>query len=179
MKKEKGISLISLVITIVLMIIIAGTVISVSLGDLNTKNLTSMYTDLKSINDKIAVYYNKYGTLPIKEKFMGSYEFTTVANPNDDEEGYYIIDVNRLDKLILSRKVRWQGNDVYIINTQTHMIYYPEGVELEGEMYYRLPGEYSKLELVTDLQMELKASTTEIINSLTISIIGSSESGTP
>ena len=177
MKKEKGISLISLVITIVLMIIIAGTVISVSLGDLNTKNLTSMYTDLKSINDKIAVYYNKYGTLPIKEKFMGSYEFTTVANPNDDEEGYYIIDVNRLDKLILSRKVRWQGNDVYIINTQTHMIYYPEGVELEGEMYYRLPGEYSKLELVTDLQMELKASTTEIINSLTISIIGSSESG--
>ena len=177
MKQEKGISLISLVITIVLMIIIAGTVISVSLGNLNTKNLTSMYTDLKSINDKIAVYYNKYGTLPIKEKFMGSYEFTTMANPNDDEEGYYIIDVNKLDKLILSKKISGTGNDVYIVNTQTHMVYYPEGVELDGEMYYRLPGEYSKLELITDLQMELKANTTDLVNAVTISVTGSSESG--
>ena len=177
MKQEKGISLISLVITIVLMIIIAGTVISVSLGNLNTKNLTSMYTDLKSINDKIVIYYNKYGTLPIKEKFMGSYEFTTVANPNDDEEGYYIIDVNKLDKLILSKKISGNGNDVYIVNTQTHMVYYPEGVELDGEMYYRLPGEYSKLELITDLQMELKANTTDLVNAVTISVTGSSESG--
>lgn len=137
-----------LVITIVLMIIIAGTIISVSLGNLNTKNLTSMYTDLKSLADKTAVYYNQYGTLPLGEKFMGSYEFTSTANPNDDEDAYYVLDVNKLDKLVLSKKIDWTGNDVYIINSKTHTIYYPEGVELDGEMYYRLPGEYSVIDEV-------------------------------
>lgn len=127
------------------MIIITGTVITLGIKNLNTKNLTNLYADLKSLNDKISVYYNQYGTLPIKEKFMGSYTFTSVANPNDDAECYYIIDVNKLKNLILTKKLTWTENDVYIINTKTHMVYYPEGVMLDGEIYYRLPGEYSEL----------------------------------
>ena len=175
-KLEKGITLITLVITIVVMLIIVGTVISVGLGNLKTKNLTSMYTDLKSINDKVAVYYNKYGTLPLKEKFMGSYEFLMVANPNDDEDGYYIVDINKLDKLVLTKKLSWTDNDVYIINSRTHTVYYPEGIKLDGETYYRYPGEYSKLSIL-NLELEVSASTTELTSFLTINIIGQAESG--
>lgn len=134
-----------LVITIVVMVIITGAVVTLSTNHLKTKNLSNLYADLKSLDDKISVYYNQYGTVPIKEKFMGSYKFTSVANPNDDPDSYYIIDINKLNNLILTKQLNWSENDVYIINTKTHTIYYPEGVTLEGETYYRLPGDYSKI----------------------------------
>ena len=160
MKNKKGISLIILVVTITVMLILASTVITVGLGNLNTKKLTSMYTDLKSINDHIYVYYDQYGTLPLKEKFMGAYNFSETANPNDDQEGYYVIDINKLDKLILTQNLDWEENEVYIINTKTHTVYYPAGVKLDGEKYYRLPGEYSKLEtLVIEILVNPEAIT--------------------
>lgn len=140
------------------MLIITGTIITVSTNNLKTKNLSNLYTDLKSLDDKIAVYYNKYGTLPLKEKFMGSYNFKTVANPNDDPEEYYIIDINKLESLILTKKLTWTENDVYIINTKTHTVYYPEGVTLDGEKFYRLPGEYSKIE-EEEIKIELNVKT--------------------
>lgn len=131
------------------MLIITGTVVTLSISNLKTKNLTNMYADLKSLNDKIAVYYNSYGQLPVKEKFTGSYDFVIAANPNDDAELYYVIDASKLNNLILANNISWSGDDVYIINEKTHMIYYPKGVSLDGEMYYRLPGEYSKIEDTT------------------------------
>ena len=130
-------------ITIVVMLIITTTVISLSTNNLKTKHLSNMYTDIKSLDDKVAVFYNQYGTLPLKEKFTGSMQFQTAANPNDDLDGYYVIDVNKLNNLVLTKKLTWQNEDVYIINTKTHTIYYPHGVTLDGETYYRLPGEYS------------------------------------
>lgn len=138
------------------MLIISSTIISLSVNNLKTKNLSNMYTDIKSLEDKIAIYYNKYGTLPLKEKYNGKYDFNIVANPNDDTDGYYIIDVKKLNNLILTKKLTWEAEDVYIINTQTHTIYYPKGIELDGEIYYRLPGEYSKIEIekIPDLTEE-------------------------
>lgn len=135
-----------LVITIVVMLIITTTVISLSTNNLKTKNLSNMYTDIKSLDDKVAVFYNQYGTLPLKEKFTGSTQFQVVANPNDDLDGYYVIDANKLNNLVLTKKLTWQNDDVYIINTKTHTIYYPKGVTLDGETFYRLPGEYSEIQ---------------------------------
>ena len=132
------------------MLIITGTVVTISISSLNTKNLTNLYADLKSLNDKIAVYYNSYGELPVKEKFTGSYNFAIVANPNDDADLYYVIDLNKLENLLLTKKISGTGDDVYIINKKTHTIYYPEGVSLDGEIYYRLPGEYTKIEGTID-----------------------------
>lgn len=131
------------------MLIITGAVVTISISSLNTKNLTNLYTDLKSLNDKISVYYNSYGELPVKEKFTGSYDFVIDANPNDDADLYYVIDASKLNNLILAKNISWSGDDVYIINEKTHMIYYPKGISLDGEMYYRLPGEYSKIEDTT------------------------------
>lgn len=147
---KNGITLVVLTITIVVLLIITTTVINLSTNNLKTKNLSNMYTDIKSLEDKISVYYNKYGTLPLKEKYTGETNFNVVANPNDDTEGYYIIDIQKLSNLVLTRKLTWKNNDAYIINTKTHTIYYPKGVELDGETFYRLPGEYSKIIVYED-----------------------------
>lgn len=148
--ENRGITLVVLVITIVVMLIITTTIISLSTNNLKTKHLSNMYTDIKSLDDKVAVFYNQYGTLPLKEKFTGSMQFQTAANPNDDLDGYYVIDVNKLNNLVLTKKLTWQNDDVYIINKKTHTIYYPHGVTLDGETYYRLPGEYSIIKEPTE-----------------------------
>ena len=153
--ENRGITLVVLVITIVVMLIITTTVISLSTNNLKTKHLSNMYTDIKSLDDKVAVFYNQYGTLPLKEKFTGSMQFQTAANPNDDLDGYYVIDVNKLNNLILTKKLTWQNDDVYIINTKTHTIYYPHGVTLDGETYYRLPGEYSVIKEPENIEGEI------------------------
>ena len=153
--ENRGITLVVLVITIVVMLIITTTVISLSTNNLKTKHLSNMYTDIKSLDDKVAVFYNQYGTLPLKEKFTGSMQFQTVANPNDDLDGYYVIDVNKLNNLILTKKLTWQNDDVYIINTKTHTIYYPHGVTLDSETYYRLPGEYSVIKEPENIEGEI------------------------
>ena len=153
--ENRGITLVVLVITIVVMLIITTTVISLSTNNLKTKHLSNMYTDIKSLDDKVAVFYNQYGTLPLKEKFTGSMQFQTAANPNDDLDGYYVIDVNKLNNLILTKKLTWQNDDVYIINKKTHTIYYPHGVTLDGETYYRLPGEYSVIKEPENIEGEI------------------------
>ena len=153
--ENRGITLVVLVITIVVMLIITTTVISLSTNNLKTKHLSNMYTDIKSLDDKVAVFYNQYGTLPLKEKFTGSMQFQTAANPNDDLDGYYVIDVNKLNNLVLTKKLTWQNEDVYIINTKTHTIYYPHGVTLDGETYYRLPGEYSVIKEPENIEGEI------------------------
>lgn len=145
MKKASGITLVTLAITIVIMILILGATLNLGVENLRIKNLNNMYTDIKSLNDNISTYYNKYGTIPIKEKFTGSYEFQSVKNPNDDPDGYYVIDINKIENILLTRNLTWTDNDVYIINTKTHTIYYPEGVSFEGDVYYRLPGDYSEI----------------------------------
>ena len=138
-KQEKGITLTVLVITILLMGIIVGTTFKLSNDNLNLKHVNSMYTDLESLKDSIFVYYNKYGALPLGNKYLGPNDFLSAANVNDEADEYYIIDISKLENITLTRDLTWTEGDVYIINTKTHEIYYPEGVVLDEVTYYKLP----------------------------------------
>lgn len=144
MKNNKGITIVALVITIVIMLIISGTVVSKSVSNLKMETLNKLYNDLTSLQDKVNLYYIKYGTIPIKGVFVGDENFLEEKNPNDDGE-YYVIDLEKINNLSLSLKIKDTGNDVYIINETTHTIYYPKGVEMNGEHHYRLPLQYTEL----------------------------------
>ena len=151
MKKQSGITIMTLVITIIIMIIIMSVTINLGMENLNVKNLNNLYVDLKTLKDNVAIYYREYGELPLGKKFTESYAFTTDQNPNDDIDEYYVIDVSKLGDIVLIQNLTWTGNEVYIINKETHTIYYPEGVTIDGETYYKLPGEYSDLTPQTDV----------------------------
>ena len=158
-KNAKGITLATLIITVMILSIIISVTYSVGMNNLETKNLSNLYTDLKALKDSIGVYYDKYGKLPLKEQYTGTDDFLIDANPNDARGEYYVIDVSKLENLILTRKLTWTGNDVYIINARTHMIYYPEGVYVNTEVYYRLPGEYSKIILPENITIMVSPET--------------------
>lgn len=142
MKENKGITLTVLIITIVIMAIITSTVTYNTVNYIETKKLKDMYNDLSLIEDKLNLYYSKYGVLPVKEKYVGNMDFEKVKNPNDNEN-YYIIDLALLDGITLNNKIEGIGDDLYIVNEETHTIYYPKGIMCDNSTYYRLEGEYT------------------------------------
>ena len=143
-KNNKGITMVTLIITIVIILIISGVTIYQSVEDIKVRKIDSLYTDLELLEDKVNTYYLTYGTIPIKEEFKGSENFKTVRNVNDNNV-YYVIDISLLDGVSLNMKLDFTGDDVYIMNEQSHTVYYPKGLTIDNETYYTLPKQYSKI----------------------------------
>lgn len=142
MKKNRGVTLLVLAITIAVMLIIVGT-ITFNVNNINkTQELDKLYTDLNILRDKVNSYYLKYGSLPVSSEYQQISKIpVTELNPNDSGK-YYVIDVSELQNLTL----RTTGI-TFIINEETHTIYAPDGVTVEGITYYRLPEQYTLIDL--------------------------------
>ena len=67
MKNNKGITMISLVITIIVLIIVTSITIYNGTAQLGIKRVNSLYADIDSISTKVAEYYLKNGKLPVFE----------------------------------------------------------------------------------------------------------------
>ena len=143
---NRGITMISLIVTIAVMVIIASTTVYTSLGRFEINNLNKMYNDLELLADKVSSYYLKYGALPVirdGENNPIPYTHTNIdvnKNPNDNEN-YYIIDLSALEAISLNYgKEGFQkpngSDDVYIINETSHQIYYVKGIKTNGEVFY-------------------------------------------
>lgn len=139
MKKENGITLVSLIITIVLMLIIAGVTVNTSVDRFKINNVSKMHNDIEILNDKVNNYYVTYGGLPVVRDNSGNavqYTYSTIDfNTNvNDNANYYIIDLSALGNLTLNYgkdgyRQPNSSDDVYIINEKTHSIYYVKGIE--------------------------------------------------
>ena len=163
MRKNKGITMISLVITIIVLLILTSVTIYNGLAQLGIKRVNNLYADIDSISTKVAEYYLKNETIPIyndpyvnnkdelKAMFIanGATETEELINVND-EGAYYVIDLSKLDNLTLNYGddyKTWNSSEpksqnVYIINTVTHQIYFPHGVRVKNDYYFtRFPDE--------------------------------------
>ena len=84
MKKQSGITLIVLLITIVVMTIVTATIITTSSNAIKVKKLNNMYSDIKILDDRVFAHFNKYGALPVIGAYTGTNtNFLQVKNPND------------------------------------------------------------------------------------------------
>ena len=146
-KKERGITLVSLVIIIGIMTIIASTVVSISLDRFEINNLRKMYNDIELLQDKVSNYYLKYEVLPVKRNnntpIQYNYSTLDFEKNSDDNEKYYILDLKAMDGISLNYGASGfeqpnTSDDVYIINELSHTIYYVKGVELKGTTYHTL-----------------------------------------
>ena len=145
-KSEKGITLASLVILIILMVIISSVTITISLDRFKINNYKKMINDLELIADKVSNYYLEYDVLPILRDTSNvavKYTYSTLDfNKNvNDNENYYILDLEAMSGLLLNYgKAGFENpnttDDVYIINEGSHTIYYVKGIELDGEFYH-------------------------------------------
>lgn len=140
-KNNKGITLVSLVIIIVVMLIIAGMTLNVSFDRFEINNFKKMLSDLELLENKVSNYYLKYSILPVGEKYNNELNFE--KNSGDDNE-YYIINLTALENGVALNygkegyKKQNESDDVYIINKKTHSIYYVKGVKMKGKVYHSI-----------------------------------------
>lgn len=129
---KKGITLISLVLTIIILLILATTVINGIISSNETSVYNTMLADITLLEDKILVYYNKYGEIP-----------TTSREIFIDAIVYKEIDLSKLDNLTLNygkeygneEALEQDVSDVYIINNNME-VYYLKGIEKSGIVYH-------------------------------------------
>ena len=172
LNSESGVTLTILVITIVVLLIIASIVLVNSNAGSEQRALNNMYNDIRALDGKIAVYYEKNKELPVlydesgkakvalyfekydelKPEYDKSIDKTVIKqqlrdterNINDNEV-YYVIDTSKLDNINLSYAERENEEYTYVINEKSHTIYYLPGVALKDATYYKLPIEYEDI----------------------------------
>ena len=171
MKNEKGVTLTVLTITILIMIIITGTVIKASTNSLVIRKVNDLFTDIESINSKIATYYLENNEIPVLDtKYASSVEEfrelinsngakENIINPNDGDD-YYVIDLSRLENLTLNfghdyenwksqeNPVLSQYQDIYVINGLTQQIYYPKGIQYKNIHYFTTIKDIAKIDRI-------------------------------
>ena len=144
-RKEKGITLVVLVITVMLMLILVTVTVSISTDRYTLVKINNMYSDIEQLKDKVDLYYLNNNELPIIENKTQdvSKMDADVFNLNDNSN-YYIIDFDKLDLQNINYGYGYSkikngvtSDDIYIINENSHTIYYYAGVTYKGETYYR------------------------------------------
>ena len=168
-KNRKGISLTTMVITVMIMLIIMGTLVYSATDSVKIRKINKLYDDLRRLGDSVEVYYLKNGELPIdnskneitvgntdtkdtvaskKLSFVLKSDANTVNknsffNPNDYNSSLNKATYKYLKLDLLSNlSLNYPKND-YIINTQSHTIYSFTGLKVGDKTYNSLPIKYT------------------------------------
>ena len=103
----KGITLVSLIVTIVVMLIVISITGNVSYERFKINKFNKMKNDIELLSDKVNNYYLTYNEIPVVkegENNLVKYEYTTLnfsKNVNDNEN-YYIINLSAMKDISLN-----------------------------------------------------------------------------
>ena len=134
MKKQEGITIVALTITVLLFLLILSTITFTSLSSIQIRQLNNMYAYIVNLQEKIDLYYLKNGFLPIdvskKVEYSSDIEWLATRNPNDGNV-YYELDSETLKKLDGITLNNSEEDDKFYINEQSHTVYYSKGIQVE------------------------------------------------
>lgn len=140
MKNEKGITLIILIITILILVIVTSILAFNAIDSVEVSNITKLNSDVKTLESRIATYFVENDALPVKGASMTKSQLSAVMDDlnSNDGELYYALDLSKLDNptLYYGRGEGTYSKDIYIVNADTHTVYYLTGVEYEGALYH-------------------------------------------
>ena len=125
--QDRGITLVSLIIIVIILLILSGVTINNLSNSSDVAPYNNMIADIKLLEDKISVYYNKYGGIPKIEK----------SNQTIDGVEYYKIDVSKLENVTLNYGNQKDGDtsDIYLINDNLE-VYYLKGIEKSETIHH-------------------------------------------
>ena len=133
MKNEKGITLVTLVVTIIILLILTGVGITTASNHLNDIKLKSFYTKLELATEGIQTYKDdenikQQGAVPTEEQAS----LITSLGYNSTNFKYFtadqvenILDISGVDLNLL-------------VDFTNNIVINPEGLEIDGVKYYKL-----------------------------------------
>lgn len=141
-KKENGVTMLALVITVVILVILTNVLIYNAQDNIYIKSLTNLYNDIDMLREKVSAYYNEYGKIPAEIKYTNISQLSDILGVNDKKDNFYIIDLEAMQGITLNygkdyEKVKNDKEnannytDVYIINENSHNIFYVEGIKVK------------------------------------------------
>lgn len=169
LKNQKGVTMIALVVMIFVMILIADIVIYNSLDSIEISNVKNMYSDIELLNSKVSSYYMQYDDIPVLTTYTNTSMLVNsgILGANDGEE-FYVLDISKFESLSLYYGMEFSDlkseieldsslnqtninmyTDIYVINENSHNVYYIKGIEVD-EKYY-----YSYSEIIDEVEVEL------------------------
>ena len=163
LKCHRGVTLISLTVTIIILMIITGTSIYNLQDGLKLEILKNMQNDISNLRDLVANYYAQYGEIPANKNIVYDITGKNIASSGiisqaTDTGEFYIIDLQFLENLTLNygkdyekyKQIVRDSNlitrdninqvnelsDIYIINSDSQNIFYVKGVNVNSKTYY-------------------------------------------
>lgn len=90
-KSENGVSLMSMIITVIIMFLIVGMIVYSSSNTIRVRDINNLNNDIKTLQEKVDLFYLEYGLLPYgldynKEPIR--YEYVDTIDPSAPAEGY-------------------------------------------------------------------------------------------
>lgn len=149
-KSEKGINLISLTVSVIVILTLTGIILYNVKDNLCIQNLKSMQNDIGNLRDKVSSYYAQYGTIPTHTKYTNIQNVDVISEAVDTGD-FYVIDLSAMENITLTYGKDYQKiqnkeattieqintlEDLYIINETSHNIFYVKGIALDGETFY-------------------------------------------
>ena len=148
--EKKGLSLISLTIAVVILIIISSMLLYNAKSGIKIRELEMMMNDISLLSDKLNSYYVEYGAIPAEIEYSNTTLLKRLKDSNqigqNDNDVYYVIDLKALDGVTLNYGRDFSNisteedtkkcEDVYIVNEQSHKVYYVKGIEMDRIWYY-------------------------------------------
>ena len=120
LKSNNGITLITLVITIVVMLILSFT-ISINANDyIERTKKTNLDTDLQRLQEKVEIYYSKNKEIPVLNKYTN---VAMLEKKENDNEKYYVIDLDKLEGIELNYGKDFETNRRRNIRLIRHLYY--------------------------------------------------------
>lgn len=149
MKKDNGMSHITLIIWVLIILAIGALAISFITKDINNRKIENLTTDMLLVQGKIKVIaqeneMNEEEHHLIGRKVQDNLEDEKVKKllenniiKSEDEifDKYYIIDSEILKELNLQDNL---DGEYYIVNYTSYEIIYTKGLEIDGQMHYTL-----------------------------------------
>jgi len=144
---NKGITIISLIITIVLMLILASVTINIGSGEIEKAKLEDLKTTMLLIKGRAQIVadkesfgeeYNKEGMLKIDEAVL-NYDVNDVKErifKDMDTSNLYLWEQTAMDNNNIDVEI--SKEEFYIIDYATGEVYYSLGYAHEGIVYYSL-----------------------------------------
>ena len=141
-KKENGVTLTALVVTVVMLIILSNVMVYKTLDTMHLKKLNNLYTDISLLESKVSEYYDEYGEIPGNIQYTNTSSLASVLSTNNDAGEFVVIDLEAMQGITLNYGRDYATiknnssqadnyDDVYIINKKSHNIFYVKGIQIK------------------------------------------------
>ncbi len=151
MKSNKGITMVALVVTIIILAVVAGTIVYNGKKSIKSANRQQLISQLEMVQAKINVLAEKmennsydndyYRAVARQIDSLDQTKLQEILNRDakngntftTDADGFYYFGPSDLERIGLS-----EMNQIFLVNFDTREVFSYTGVEIEGKMYYSL-----------------------------------------